>query len=331
MAESRRSKEWLRYGCGGCLVFLLLGAVASAVMLGIVFVGGGSGEVEERTLAPDVPVPPVPAGEVSAGEVSAGESLGEEAPLPPSGPAGVGRVILDVQQAEFFVEPGPPGESLRVQARYDREACELREELDPAGEPGWVYRVRFYCERRSLLQNMRSWFGEKKEKVRVFLPPDQPLALEIRGSQGGTILELGGLWLTSLEVDFQMGGLVMAVGSPLREPLESMSLSGSMGGLVANSLGNASPRRLEVDYRMGGMELDLRGQWVTDADIEIDLRMGGGNVTLPEGVRIEGVPSAPSALVPAAEIPPPTLRFTTNAVQGNLEFSDGVRSHIPTF
>ena len=37
---------------------------------------------------------------------------------------------------------------------------------------------------------------------------------------------------------------------------------------------------------MGGMELDLRGQWVADADIDIDLRMGGGSVTLPDGVQV---------------------------------------------
>jgi len=307
MAESRGGRQWIKYGCGGCLAFLLLGAVGTGVMLGIVYVGGQPGTVEEQVLTPEVPAPPAPA---------------EEAPArPPAGPAGAGRVILDVQQAEFYVEPGSPGEPLRVEASYDREACRLSEQLDPDAEPGWVYRLRFYCERRSLLQNLRSWFGGTKERVRVFLPPDQPLALEIRGSQGGSIVELGGLWLTSLEVDFAMGGLIMGMKSPLREPLDSVALHGEMGGLVVTGLGNASPRRLVVDYRMGGMELDLRGRWLVDSDIDIDLRMGGGSVTLPEGVLVEGLPSGVRGPSPAPEITPPTLRFRTNAVQGNLEFS----------
>lgn len=231
-------------------------------------------------------------------------------------------MILDVQQAEFFIEPGPPGEPLRVEARYDRKACELKESLDPDHEPGWLYRLEFRCEQRSFLQKMRGWLGGMKEQVRVFLPPDLPLELEVRGSQGGSILELGGLWLTSLDVESEMGGLILGFAEPLREPLDSMSLRGSMGGLVGTSLGNASPRKLEIDYRMGGMDLDLRGRWVADADIDIDLRMGGGSVRLPGGVLIEGVPSSPTPTGPAPEIRPPTLRFTTTTSQGNLEFSD---------
>lgn len=317
MAESRGGRQWLKYGCGGCLAVLLLGAVATGIVLAVVFIGGQPGTVEERVLTPEVPAPPAP-----AEEAPAGESVEETAARPAAGPAGAGRVILDVQQAEFFVEPGPPGEPLRVEASYDREACRLSEELDPDAEPGWVYHLQFSCEQRSLLQSLRSMLGGKKEKVRVLLPPDQPLALEVRGSQGGSILELGGLWLTSLEVDFAMGGLIMGIESPLREPLDSMALHGEMGGLVATGLGNASPRKLVVDYRMGGMELDLRGRWLVDSDIDIDLRMGGGNVTLPQGVLIEGLPSGISTPTPGPEIKPPTLRFTTNTVQGGLEFSD---------
>jgi hypothetical protein len=315
MAESRGGRQWLKYGCGGCLAVLLLGAVATGIVLAVVFIGGQPGTVEERVLTPEVPA-------TSAVEAAPVEPAPGEAARPPAGTAGPGRVILDVQQAEFFVEPGPTGEPLQVEARYDRESCELRETLDPDGEPGWVYHLQFSCEQRSFLQSMRSLLGGKKERVRVLLPPDQPLALEVRGSQGGSILELGGLWLTSLEVDFAMGGLILGVEDPLREPLDSMVLHGEMGGLVATGLGNASPRRLVVDYRMGGMELDLRGRWLTDSDIDIDLRMGGGSVTLPRGVLIEGVPSGISTPTAGPEIKPPTLRFTTNTVQGGLEFSD---------
>jgi hypothetical protein len=285
-------------------------------VLGIVFVGGRPGTVEEQVLTPEVPAAPAPVEEPTGDEARPSPAGSEERP------AGAGRVILDVQQAEFFVEPGQPGEPLRVEARYDRESCKLTEQLDPDHAPGWVYTLEFRCEQRSFLQSLRSLLGGKKEKVLVLLPPDLPLELEVRGSQGGSILELGGLWLTSLDVEFEMGGLVVNVGSPLREPVDSMTLRGSMGGLVASGLGNASPRRLEVDYRMGGMELDLRGRWVADADIDIDLRMGGGNVTLPDGVLIEGLPSGVRSASPAPEIKPPTLRFTTKTVQGGMEFSD---------
>jgi hypothetical protein len=109
---------------------------------------------------------------------------------------------------------------------------------------------------------------------------------------------------------------------PLREPMQRMKIHGSMGGLVAGSVGNASPRKLDLDYRMGGMQVDLRGQWLNDSDIEIRFRMGGGEVTLPDNVNIEGLETSRATLMSEGELPPPTLRFSATGDMGGLEFTD---------
>jgi hypothetical protein len=96
-----------------------------------------------------------------------------------------------------------------------------------------------------------------------------------------------------------------------------------MGGVAARSLGNASPGSLEVNFRMGGIDLDLRGAWRNDADIRIESRMGGGAVRLPRDARIEGLEEfgvEPSGLASTAELPLPTLRFTVSSSMGELEF-----------
>ena len=153
----------------------------------------------------------------------------------------------------------------------------------------------------------------------VYLPVDVSLELEVRIRQGGGEIDLGGLWLTSVEIDCSQGGFELDVSEPLREPMESLVLHGSMGGFMAGRLGDASPRRLEVDWSMGGMELDLRGKWVVDSDISIRTRQGGASVRLPRDVEIVGLETRRVGLRGDEEIPRPTLTFSVSATQGELE------------
>ena len=85
------------------------------------------------------------------------------------------------------------------------------------------------------------------------------------------------------------------------------------------TIGNASPHKLEVDLRMGGMNLDLRGQWMQDSDIRIIWDMGGANVVLPANVAIEGVEDH-EGVAPGGEVPVPTLRFELSGKMDDIHF-----------
>lgn len=87
-------------------------------------------------------------------------------------------------------------------------------------------------------------------------------------------------------------------------------------------IGNASPRRLEVGFRMGGMDLDLRGRWIADAEIDISGSMGGGSVRLPRDVVIEGIRVGGLEAPSDPELKPPTLKFSTSSTMGELQFYD---------
>ena len=88
---------------------------------------------------------------------------------------------------------------------------------------------------------------------------------------------------------------------------------------MAGQVGNASPRRLEVECNMGGMELDLRGEWVVDSEITIRMGQGGGEVRLPRNVEIVGLQTSRSDLRTEAEVPRPTLTFSVSSDRGELK------------
>ena len=136
-----------------------------------------------------------------------------------------------------------------------------------------------------------------------------------RGSSGAEV-DLGGLWLTELDAEFNKGGMVLGFSEPSREPLKHLRIEGAMGGIVLRKLGNASPQSLTVDLSMGGMDIDLRGEWRNDSDVSLSQSMGGAALQLPHGVRVEGLEGR-STLTPAGdEVTLPTLRFE---VSGEFE------------
>jgi hypothetical protein len=209
-------------------------------------------------------------------------------------------------------QPGPA----RQQPNYKHQ----EERWDtPAGAP-WTYELSFRSRAsRSFLGVLRELLGGSSPEVHVFLPPDAPFALEVDVSQGGGEIELGGLRLTSAELETSQGGVKLAVSSPVQAPLERFAITASMGGIETVTLGNASPRALSLEASMGGVELDLRGRWITDSTIVLSTRMGGMQVVLPDDVNVAGVEGRIPDGRPA-ELPLPTLTFETRAEMGEIEF-----------
>lgn len=89
------------------------------------------------------------------------------------------------------------------------------------------------------------------------------------------------------------------------------------------SIGNASPAVLDLELSMGGAEIDLRGNWIQDATIHLDTRMGGALVRLPREVLIEGIDREGLTVEESAETRPPKLTFQiSDDDRGDVEFID---------
>ena len=294
--------KWFRYGCFGCVGLVGVVILACAALFTVAWMGVQSEEVERRTLTP----------EISTVEIS------EEA-------AGPGTIFVEVSQAELVVDRAEPGESLRAEATYDAKAYEFVENLQPGateGEP-WSYRLEL---RRTSgggwTAGLKQLLGGSSPHVHLYLPPDLPFALNVVVMQGGSTMQLGGLSLTSADIDVQQGGLDLRVDEPLLQPAERISISTSMGGGYLGDLGNASPKTLELRYSMGGMTADLRGRWVNDSDITIDGSMGGGSIWLPDDVIFEGLDRGGIEAPADPELKPPTLRFAVTSAMGDIQFID---------
>jgi len=290
-----------KYGCLGCLGLVALVLVVVLVVSVVAVVTARPEQVEDRVLIP-----------ASPDEVS-GDSL-----------RGV-RIALEIREAELHVEPVDPGEPWRVEARYDVNAFSLEEELDAGTEndDAWGYRVRFgKGDLPGVFSGLVALARGSTARINVFLPTDVPIDLSLDMKEGGAVVRLAGLWLRTADVDFESGAFELSVDEPLREPMESLSIRVARGGALLNSLGNASPRHLDVAYNTSGIDMSLRGRWLRDAEINISGGMGGGVLHLPHGVIIEGLDRGGIDAPDPPEPMPPTLRFTLSTGMGKLELAE---------
>jgi len=287
------------FGCLGIIVLLIILAAAAGIM--------ASRGMERAQVADQ--------------ELLAADAA--EMPQPAALARHAGRVVVDLAQGEFYLKPGEPGSGVRVKARFDQSSYRLEDSLEVLPDSTWVYTVTYRRTTSGLVALARAIMGEDQvSRVEVYLPPDVPVVLDLDIAQGGAEVELGGLWLTEAEINYSQGGFELSFSEPLREPMERLVVAGNMGGFEADRLGNASPSFLAVECRMGGGEIDLRGQWLNSADVMLEVSMGGMAVLVPDHMPVNGYDLLEQARPLSGgdpEVPTPELNISVDQSMGEIE------------
>jgi len=255
-------------GCFGCLGVILLLVV---LPLGWAFIemarGVPAAQRETSELTRVLPGLPSPAGAL------------------PAAPAG--RVFVDFSMAKFTIEPGPAGQSIRVEADYDTATYELVEEYQAESELGWTYNVSFR-PKVSWIRRLFAGSHDENNSVRLILPRGVPMSLAGDLGVGESDLELGGLWLTDVSLDISIGEHKVRFSEPLTQPLDKLRLNSSVGEVKVTGIGNASPAQAILSHGLGEVYFDLRGEWRNDSDVEVTCGIGECGVRLPgKGVNVD--------------------------------------------
>jgi hypothetical protein len=285
-------KPWIKRGCFACLSVGALGLLVVFVFGGTFLVQHLSESVEETQLSQEIDPP------------AAGSS-----------PVRPGTVVLSLSSAAATVKAGPPGGPIRVESDFDPDVFWLEQSYQEDGAGGWIYRVDFHEKTVLHVSVVSIWAGKRSPEVRIMLPRDVPLALDAQMRGGYLSLDLAGLALTTASIELDRGVLEVAASEPLPIPVERLNVKGRMGAMQLLSLGNASPRELHVQHGVGAALVDLGGLWVADADVDLQATMGNIALRLPRDVSIEGLdgPVLRPGNLDDEEIPPPTLRFSTDS------------------
>jgi len=153
-------------------------------------------------------------------------------------------------------------------------------------EPGTEGRFSF-----KLSGNHKSGISTRshQNRLRLNLSNSLPLKLDVNTGVGDTRLALTGLKVERLDLECGVGGSKVTAYEPNPVVCEVVRIKNGVGGMDAIGLGNLNFRDLEFEGGVGGATLDFSGAWKQNAEIRIQVGVGGVNMKLPRdlGVKVE--------------------------------------------
>jgi hypothetical protein len=166
---------------------------------------------------------------------------------------------------------------------YDKASYQPEVQYQAVGEEG---KLTFKLESIHKL-GLR---GERQtNRLRLNLTDAVPLRLRINNGVGDARLSLSGLKIARLDLESGVGGSKLSDYEPNPISCDFVRIKNGVGSIEAVGLGNLNFRELEFEGGVGGANLDFTGDWKQDADIRIQVGVGGVNVRMPRdvGVRVD--------------------------------------------
>ena len=110
------------------------------------------------------------------------------------------------------------------------------------------------------------------------------LELDIGACEG--IFDLGGLPLVDLEIDVGAADLEIDFSEPNPQRLRQLNVDCGASSLTLTGLANANADRMDFDVGAGSCELDFRGDFQGETEVDIDVGVGSMDVIVPRGVAL---------------------------------------------
>ncbi len=153
-------------------------------------------------------------------------------------------------------------------------------------QPGDEGQLSFILESTHRL-GLRS--ERQQNRLRLGLTGTLPVELNINTGVGDARLALSGLKISGLELESGVGGCRLSSYEPNPVSCERVRIKNGVGSMDAVGLANLNLRELAFEGGVGGANLDFSGEWKQDADIRIQVGVGGVTMRIPRdvGVRVE--------------------------------------------
>jgi len=191
-------------------------------------------------------------------------------------------IRFDVGSLEVAAEKGAL--AYTVDLDYDKASYQDVITYDQSGGTG---RLNFRLESLHKL-GLRS--DRHPNRLRLGLTNTLPVKLAINTGVGDARLSLTGLQLSSLDIESGVGGARISSYEPNQVSCDRIRIRNGVGSLDAVGLANLRFNDLEFEGGVGGANLDFTGEWQRDAEIKIQVGVGGVSVKMPRGigVKVEG-------------------------------------------
>ncbi len=188
-------------------------------------------------------------------------------------------VRLDVGTLEISSDKS--GNAYAIDLDYDKASYKPDVRFEESGDTG---RLSF---RLQSLQKLGLRADHHPNRLRLKLTDSLPVKLSVNTGVGDARLSLTGLSIGTLDLESGVGGSRISAYEPNPMPCNHVRIKNGVGSLDAVGLGNLNFRELEFEGGVGGANLDFSGDWRGDADISIQVGVGGVTLRMPRTVGVK--------------------------------------------
>ncbi len=190
-------------------------------------------------------------------------------------------------QAEIGLDVGSleiQGESTSklyaLDLEYDKASYQPELNYDPTGAR---LNVKLESTHKGGIRTER-----RANRLQLSLTESLPVNLRVNIGVGDARISLSRLRVSRLDVEGGVGGTKISSYDPNPVVCDEVRLRSGVGSLDAVGLGNLNFRTLDFESGVGGANLDLSGAWKQDAEIRIQVGVGGVYLRMPRdiGVRV---------------------------------------------
>lgn len=182
----------------------------------------------------------------------------------------------------FRLDAAPAGQLYRADLRYDADKFtptvtydpsthELDAKIDGEDHDGSVHSIR-----------------HTDQHLNLALDPDVPLTLDLQFGAALATMDLGGLTLSSADIQTGASADTLRVSSPTKGSCSSFAIHVGAAEFIGDQLGNLQCADFSVETGVGSVDLDLSGSWPkgTSRSVHIKAGLAKVRITLPRGLGV---------------------------------------------
>jgi hypothetical protein len=134
-------------------------------------------------------------------------------------------------------------------------------------------------------------FGELKNRheneMNFKLPTNVRTDLSLNFGLGSAELDLTNIRISDLVIDCGLSEVEIEINE--RNPIKckSIYIDNGLGDLSTIGLGNLRADYISIDVGLGSADIDLRGEDITDMEVDVDVGLGSMDMTLPADANIK--------------------------------------------
>jgi hypothetical protein len=190
------------------------------------------------------------------------------------------RIDIDCElgAGEFKIVSGHIEELALFDIRYDKRSVDYDIDYSERGDKGFLTIDSEHRKNGHFDTDENNWEIVLSDKF------ETSINLDIGACEAD--FDFGGIRLTNLDIDIGAASGVIEFSKPNPSRLRKIKIDAGASSLEMHNLGNANFEHFDFSGGVGSYDLDFRGKYSGESNINIEIGLGSGSIILPRDVAV---------------------------------------------